>query len=449
MPLSLTYQEALAYLLGFIDYSRTHQQNVSPENFDLDRMRGLLARLGDPHLAAPTIHIAGTKGKGSTAALCAAVLQNRRRTGLYTSPDLGDFTDRIQINRQPIPRDEFAALVEELKPHAEATPGVTSYELQTALAFLYFARQQTGANVIEVGMGGRLDSTNVVQPVVSVITSISLDHTYVLGNTLAAIAAEKGGIIKAGVPVVVAPQAEEALTMLKRISREKDSRLIEVDSHPTGEMSFFREGQDLTGQYIRFRFSGTPPEIFKIRLLGPHQAENAATAYAALRVAHEKGLVNTLAEIRSGFAAAEWPGRFEVMQTDPPVILDGAHNRHSAARLVETLGELLAGRPVCLLFGASEDKDIAGMFAELLPTTRWLIAIRSAHPRAAPPERLLELAAPYEVKAVAAPSIPEALEWGVQLGAGGGVLLATGSLYSLGEVRSAWLARGPDRPSGV
>ncbi|TAK11470.1 MAG: bifunctional folylpolyglutamate synthase/dihydrofolate synthase [Anaerolineae bacterium] len=435
---SQPYLQALDYLLSFIDYSRTHQQNVAPENFSLERMANLLARLGDPHLSAPSIHIAGTKGKGSTAAFCAAALQAAGyKTGLYTSPDLGDFTERIQVNRQPIPKDEFAALVEALKPHAESLPGVTSYELQTALAFLHFARQGTTANVIEVGMGGRLDSTNVVQPVVSVITSISLDHTYVLGDTLAAIAGEKGGIIKPGTPVVSAPQSPEAAAVLRSIAAERDTPLAEVGI----DVAYQRQSNDLAGQHISVKFRDEPSETLAISLLGPHQAENAATAYAALRVADAAGLLVSREAIRIGFAGATWPGRFEVMQLHPPFILDGAHNAYSVQILVKTLREHFPGQPLALLFGASSDKDIAGMFAELLPETTWLLPVQSAHPRATPPAELLKLAEGFDVKTETPASIPAAIDRALELAANGGVALATGSLYSLGEIRAAWQDR--------
>lgn len=437
MP-TLNYSDALAWVQQHVDYSRTHQQNVAAENFNLGRMQALLVRLGNPQQRAPAIHIAGTKGKGSTAALCAAALQAAgNRTGLYTSPELEEFRERIQINRQPIAEEDFAALVEELQPHAAALAGITAYELQTALAFMHFARQHTTANVIEVGMGGRLDSTNVVTPVVAVITAISLDHTYVLGDTLAAIAREKGGIIKPGIPVVSAPQAAEATTVLHEIATQRAAPLTEVGRDVTVE----RQGHTLSGQSLTIRYRDEPPQEIRIRLLGPHQAENAATAYAALRVADTAGLTVPPEAIRTGFAAAEWPGRFEILQSQPPLILDGAHNRASAQALLHTLREHFPGQPLALLFGASEDKDIPGMFAELLPETRWLLLMRAEHPRAADSEKLLALAAPYHVDTIAISEIPNALEKALQLAGNGGVALATGSLYPLGAVRAAWRAR--------
>ena len=202
MDLEQAYQQALDYLYSFVDYSLTHQQNLSPENFDLTRMFALMAALGDPQNSYPIIHVAGTKGKGSVAAFCTAALQaGGYKTGLFTSPHLKDFEERIQINGQPISRRDLVGLVDLIKPTVAAIPKLTTFEITTALGFWHFGRQGVDAAVVEVGLGGRLDSTNVVTPEVAVITSISHDHTALLGNTLELIAAEKAGIIKAGVPL--------------------------------------------------------------------------------------------------------------------------------------------------------------------------------------------------------------------------------------------------------
>ncbi len=205
------YQKALDYLYSYVDYSLTRNLRYSPDKFNLGRMVELMDRLGNPHSQYPVIHIAGTKGKGSISALIASSLQAAGyKTGLYTSPHLQDYTERIQVNRQQIPQEELVTLLEEIKPHAEQIERITTFELTTALGFLYFARQKVNAAVIEVGLGGRLDATNIVNPLVSIISSLSLDHMAVLGDTLALIAGEKAGIIKPGRPVVLAPQREEA-----------------------------------------------------------------------------------------------------------------------------------------------------------------------------------------------------------------------------------------------
>jgi dihydrofolate synthase/folylpolyglutamate synthase len=434
----MNYQEALDYLFGFVDYSRTHQENIAPENFDLARMRELLAQLGNPQLSFPTIHVAGTKGKGSVSVLCASVLRAAGyRVGLYTSPHLHRFNERIQVDGEHIPDEQLAAIISEFPNVVEVLTGVTSYELQTALAFVYFARQEVDIAVIEVGLGGRLDSTNVITPEVSVITSISLDHTAVLGDTLEAIAAEKGGIIKTSVPVVAAPQAPGALAVLERIATERQAPFHPV-SH---EVQITPVHAALAGQRIRINGFSRDVECI-LALLGPHQLENAAVAFAALCVLDEGGFSISDHAIQTGFEAVRWPGRFEVVSTTPPVVLDGAHNRHSASMLVQSLDQYFPDQPRIYLFGASADKDIIGMFAELLRNAHMLVVTESEHPRATPAAHLAKLASPSGVRVVQQPDVPAALEQAITRAIEtGGVVVATGSLYALGEMRAAWLAR--------
>lgn len=433
------YREALDYIQNFIDYSKTHQENIAPENFELERMHQFLDLLGNPHQAYPIIHVAGTKGKGSVSALCAGGLQAAGyKVGLYTSPHLQSFTERIQVNRTPIPEADFVELVNAIKPVVEKIAGLTAYELQTALALLYFIQQGVDAAVLEVGMGGRLDSTNVVVPLVSVITSISLDHTFVLGDTLAEIAGEKGGIIKPGVPVVSAPQHIEAEQRLLEIANEHNARFVQVGKDVMVE----RLENELAGQHVRLDGFGDSLDV-QLKLLGEHQAENAAVAYAVLRIAADRGLTISTTAIQQGFAQTSWPGRFEIVNQSPPVILDGAHNQDSAKKLVRALEEYFPGKPYILLFGASSDKDVAGMFAELLPAVHTLIATTSSHPRAMSSDALAELAQPYPCKRIKNTDISSALTQAFALAEENqAVLIATGSLYALGEVREAWFQRG-------
>lgn len=436
MMVETAYVEALKYVFSFIDYSRTHQQNLAPENFELARMARFMSELGQPHLAYPTIHIAGTKGKGSTAALCAAALgAGGYRVGLYTSPHLHSFTERIQINLTSISQQAFVDLVEEIKPHVETIPGLTSYEIQTALAFWHFSRQAVDVAVVEVGMGGRLDSTNVVEPLVSVITSLSLDHTFVLGNTLGEIAGEKGGIIKPGVPVVSAPQKEEALAVLRQMADEHDAPLTVV-----GEDLWFETlSSSLEGQILSLRTSDGSKDLeLSLRLLGEHQVENAATAYTALDSVRHRGLPLTDEAIRAGFAALQWPGRFEVVRQAPPVVFDVAHNRDSARRLRQAMAQYFSGKPVTLVFGALADKDIPGMFAELLPHVAVLILFKPNHPRAASLEKLQELAGGFPAETLLAASPERAWEQAIERAANDGVILVTGSLTTVGELRISY-----------
>ena len=383
------YQQALDFLFSYVDFSLTHQEQIAPERFELARMFQLMALLGNPQEGFAAIHIAGTKGKGSVAAHCAAAMRAAGlRTGLYTSPHLSDFRERIQVDGEMIPEEEFVAGMQVLQETAPKLAGMTSYELQTALAFWYFSRAGVEWAAIEVGMGGRLDSTNILTPQVSVITNISYDHTAILGDTLPKIAAEKCGIIKQGVPVVSAPQELDALIVIQQIAAEKGAALTMVGAHLGVET--LRTG--LGGQ--DFRISDRDEEKqFSTRLLGPHQVENAVTAYGALT---RSGVGISDQAIRDGFGRVEWPGRFEVFPGSPVVVLDGAHNRQSARRLAETLREHFPGKKVAMIFGASEDKDIAGMFAELLPLAAGVVLYQANHPRAAGSEDLAALLENFE-----------------------------------------------------
>jgi dihydrofolate synthase/folylpolyglutamate synthase len=433
------YQQALDYLYSFVDFSLQHQLKYSPEKFNLERMRVFIKRLGNPHLMYPVIHIAGTKGKGSVAALCASALQAAGYTvGLYTSPHLDDYAERIQVNGQNISHEDLIALVDEFKPQIESVPEITTFEITTGLAFEYFKRRGVNAAVIEVGLGGRLDATNVVVPLVSVITSLSYDHTQILGDTLAKIAFEKAGIIKPGIPVVSSPQEEEARLVLEEVAHERGCRLIYAGR------DFEVQGLEHTLNYQRFRvrFSEeSAPVVLTIPFLGDHQVQNAATAYAALRTADVQGLTIPQQAIIDGFARASWPARFEILQQNPPVVLDCAHNRDSARKLRLTVREYFPDKPILLVFGASEDKDITGMFSELLPWISELIVVKSFHPRAIDPEILRELAAPYTVPVHIIPEIVDAFREAERLAGREKLILVTGSIFVAAAVRIEWKKR--------
>ena len=455
METEARYQQALDYLYSFVDHSLTRNFRYQEGKFDLDRMRRLVERLGNPQDRYPVIHIAGTKGKGSVSAMCASVLRKAGyRVGLYTSPHLEDYCERIQVDGEAMPHEDMVALIDELRPVLADLPEITTFEITTALSFLYFARQGVTAAVVEVGLGGRLDATNIVHPLVSVITSISYDHTAVLGETLVAIATEKAGIIKPGRPVVLAPQEDEARHVVERIANERRAPLIEVGreilyaklSHalnggqtmliwPAAEQShvdeYIESGGSIEWEPVRLNLS----------LLGYHQVENAATAYTALQVARSEGLRVSQAQIRQGFASVEWPGRFEVLQRYPPVVVDCAHNRDSARKLRLALEDYFPGQPVILVFGASEDKDVEGMFAELMPRVRRVIATKSFHPRAMEPERLVELAHRYGRPAKIIADVADALEDAQQLARGEALVLVTGSIFVVAGARQAWFGR--------
>jgi dihydrofolate synthase/folylpolyglutamate synthase len=434
------YQKTLDYLYSFVDFSLTKGMRYSPEQFDLGRMYAFVRALGHPEEAYPCIHVAGTKGKGSVSSMCtAALIAGGYRVGLYTSPHLHDYAERIQIDRQPIPHEELTALVDELRPVIESIPKLTTFEITTALAFLYFQRRKVQAAVLEVGLGGRLDATNVVNPTITVITSLSYDHTQILGETLAEIAGEKAGIIKQSVPVVMSPQKEEARQVIIKIAAERSAPLIEVgkDYH-FAPLEHSLEGQSLRVWLDNDHSSG---ENLDIPLLGAHQVENAATAYAALQVFSERALQVTDEMIQQGFAIASWPGRFEVLRRNPPVVVDSAHNRDSASRLKQALDDYFPGLPVVMVFGASEDKDIAGMFAELNPLVQEVVATKSFHPRAIAAERIREIASQFGKPVKIVEDIPEAVEEALRLAGETRLVLVTGSIFVVAATREAWLAR--------
>jgi dihydrofolate synthase/folylpolyglutamate synthase len=449
----LSYEEAIDYLYSFVDYSALRADKYSPQHFELSRMVNFLAALGNPQDRYPVLHVAGTKGKGSVSAMSASALTaGGYRTGFYTSPHLLDFRERAQIDGQFIPPAAVAEIVQALQPVVAEHPGLTTFEITTALAFVYFAREEVDAAVIEVGLGGRLDATNVVHPHVSAIASLSYDHTYLLGNTLAEIAAEKGGIIKPGVPVVTSPQRPEALAVLERIAAERHAPL----SLAGRDWLFRPVAHDLNGQEFEvwsaaeqaqldgLRAQGHPvhwrPESLHIPLLGHHQIENAVVAYAALQELRERGLPLSPDAIRNGLRAVRWPGRFEIMSRRPYLVLDGAHNRDSAEKLATTLRDYFPGQRVTLIFGASSDKDVSGMLAELLaPGTgiSRVILTQAVHPRAQDPEELADMVAGYGLKPEVVPSVRQAVQRALAEAEPDDVILACGSLFVVAEARAA------------
>jgi len=446
------YQQALDYLYSFVDYSLTRQLRYSPDRFNLDRMFELMRLAGNPHTHYPVIHVAGTKGKGSTASMIASILrQAGYSTGLYTSPHLQEFTERIQIDGQPISKADLIEYLEEIKPWIEKVPELTTFELTTALGFKAFSEKKVDLAVVEVGLGGRLDATNIVDPLVAVITSLSFDHMNVLGDSITQIAAEKGGIIKAAKPVILAPQWKEAREVIEKICKEKNASLTVVGrdyfyserSHSLNGQTFIvwpKEDQELINEFITSGGrSDWEPEHFTIPLLGFHQVENAATAYAAVEVLRSTGIRITKDHIRQGFARVLWPGRFEVVNTNPLMVVDSAHNKDSALRLRLAMDDYLNGKPVILIFGSSEDKDVQGMFSHLLPRVKMVIATKSEHPRAMEPDILVELANQFGKKAVATHSIEEALTLAEQHAGKETVILVAGSIFVAAAARETIL----------
>ncbi len=433
--IEISYNLALDYLYSFVDYSLKHSSELAKADFNLERMRALMQALGNPQDRYPILHVAGTKGKGSVCALAASGLQAAGyRVGLYTSPHLLDYCERIQVGGQPVPHGDLVDLIEMAKPAVARIPKLTTFEITTALALSHFANQRVDVAVIEVGLGGRLDATNVVRPAVSVITSLSYDHMAVLGETLAKIAAEKAGIIKEGIPIVSAPQKDEALQVLLRIAREHSAAFTLVGR----DVRFKPLGHSLDGQSL---WVSGPHEALKltIPLLGSHQVQNAAIAATALWQLGDRGLDVPDLAMTKGFAAVKWPARFQVVRREPPVILDSAHNQDSFARLRQALDDYFPGRQAYLIFGASEDKNIPGMFQEIKNKVRHMFITRADHPRALDAERIGSLAEeaglPFAIVEPVKAAWARALELSEK---DGSIVLSAGSMFVTAEAMAAW-----------
>ena len=433
-----SYQEALDYIYSFVDFSRTHQSNLSPENFDLTRMVEFMDGLGSPQNTFPTLHIAGSKGKGSVAAFCASILQTAGfKVGLYTSPHLKDFEERMQINQDPIPRSTLVEYVEEIKPVVGSVPKLTTFEIMTGLAFLFFAREKVDIGVIEVGLGGRLDATNIITPLVSVITSLYLDHVTILGDTLEAIATEKGGIIKPGVQVVCAPQEHRSLQVIKDIAAQQKAQLVEVEK----EYPYQILSSSLDGQEFRLAKPGddqAADSTYSIPLLGTYQVINAVTACAAIDAIQPQGFPVSEEDIKKGLATTIWPARFEVARRKPPLIFDSAHNPASMRKLVETVDSFFPDIPLILVFGISEDKQLEGMYEAILPRTSYLICTQADHPRAMRADELAERAGEYSCSIEAIPGVKDALGRALILADQDQLVLVTGSIFVAASARIAW-----------
>ena len=378
-----TYQKSLDYLYSFIDYSLTRNLRYAEEKFDLSRMATLMDLLGNPQKDFDIIHVAGTKGKGSTCAMIFSILRSQGyHVGFYSSPHMIDFTERIRVNNHRIPPDDFCLLLDDMKEVIEKVKSISTFEITTALAFQYFSKKEIDIAVVEVGMGGRLDATNIVTPILSVITSISLDHTKILGNTITKIAEEKAGIIKKGVPVIISKQKKEAKKVLLNIAAQKRSPCIDVTQNYKWEQLDY----SLACQKFRIRkINDTQPkngnEIMEIRLLGDHQLDNALTTFTVINNLPNRYDVTRNAIIE-GFKNVIWPGRFEVLSEAPLIIIDGAHNPDSFLKLSLTLQKYLPGKKTKLIFGVSEDKDFVKMIQIIQPFVESIVFTKSDHPRA-------------------------------------------------------------------
>lgn len=420
----MSYPDSVRYL-----YSLGNELKTGAK-WNLDRMRAVLAELGNPERGQRFVHVAGTNGKGSTCAMIANALRHAGfRTGLYTSPHLVEPTERIQINGSPVSTAEFVAAFTAVHEAAErvlareqidAHPSY--FETVTAMAFLLF-REKGELSVIEVGLGGRLDATNVIAPELCVITPVAYDHEAFLGNTLELIAAEKAGILKPGVPAVISRQLPPARDVISKRARELRCELIKTGTASISDIQ-------ATARSSSFRLNSI---AFECGLAGRHQVENAAAAILACR---RLGLDDSV--IQAGLKDVVWPGRLEFVSSQPDFVLDGAHNPAGAAALRSYILEFCGHRPVWIVYGAMRDKAIEEVTAQLFPLAARLIVTAPDFPRALRPEAILAVS-PHP-DATIAPTIPEAIE--IASGAPpGAIVFFTGSLFLVGEARPLLLAR--------
>jgi len=431
----LNYRQAEEYINTFVNYEQIPGISYAQPGYSLRHVEELLNRMGNPQLAARTIHIAGTKGKGSVAAMIAQVLSaSGYKTGLYTSPHLRTLRERISVDGNLISEAEFAAAMAESKPFIESMKQDTSFrqltyfEALTALAFAYFQEKRVDFQVLEVGLGGRLDATNVARSVVCIITSISLDHTQILGNTLEEIAREKAGIIKPGCWVVLSPQPEEAASVISDICREKEAKVVQVGK----DVTWHKIGGDLYHQSLVIDGRMGKHQV-SIPLLGDFQLENASTAVAVLEILASMGFAISAIDIAQGLAQVKWPGRFQILQQHPTVLVDGAHNVASMKRLVNNIKSYFAHKRIFLVFGTSCDKDIPGIINELVPLSPQVIVTQASHSRAAPLPTLVAEFTKRGIKPETAETVTEAISRALSLAGRTAIICVTGSLFVVAE----------------
>lgn len=421
----MTYEETLAYLENLSKFGI---------NLGMDRIERLLELMQQPQRRFKTIHVTGTNGKGSTTAMLAAMLSaSGIKTGMYTSPHLTDYPERMKINGQEITREAFAqalaytsTFVEQMLTEGFEQP--TEFEVLTAAAFYYFAAAGVEYAVIEVGLGGLLDSTNVIIPENSVITNVTLEHTDRCGSTIADVARHKAGIIKDGVPVVTAAKGE-ALAFIKQTAAEKGAKVYVKDEHFTGEFKGLANGRQLVAIEAG-KFGKIEAEL---NLIGCHQVENSAVAVTTALILGANDTRITPQAVKAALAAVLWPGRFEIVPGTPVLIIDGAHNPDGARVLRQNLDQVFPGKDITFALGILRDKDVSGIICELIRPTDTVVTVQPLSYRAATPE---EIAREIEARHVeAAATIESGIDRAKELAGTEGIVCVAGSLYLIGEAR--------------
>ena len=427
----MTYHDAIEYLFGLQKYGI---------KFGLSKTSNLMKSFGNPHHGQVYIHIAGTNGKGSVAALLETILINSGlKVGFYSSPHLVRFTERFRINKKEIKPDMVARLVEELRGVIDPSQPPTFFEVTTAMALVYFAREKTDIAIMEVGMGGRLDATNIVRPIISVITNISLEHQFFLGRRLIDIAGEKAGIIKRGVDLVTAVTQPSVIKLFKDICAKKKAPFWRV------------------GEHVRFRTNGKVLNYYGIEhvykalelgLMGRFQARNAALSLAVTELLMKKGYKISSQQIRDGLVHTTWPGRMHIVSRKPMIILDGAHNPSAIRELASTLARDFKYRRLILVLGIMEDKDIDKMIKRITSMADYVIYTRPDYYRSADPTRLMEVAKPLGKPGEIIRKISDALNKAKEMAGSQDLILICGSLFTVGEAMAHF---DPEkyRPDGI
>ena len=401
-------------------------------------MRLLCAQLGNPQSDIPSVHIAGTKGKGTTAAMITAILgSSGYKVGLVTSPHLHSLTERIRIGSEPISKSDFTNLVNQIWPVVLETGqnsqygGVTWFEFMVSAAFHFFRESDVDFQVVETGLGGRLDATNILLPIISVITSISLDHVNILGDTLTKIASEKAGIIKDKIPVVISPQRGESMNVMTGIAADCNAPVKKVSDN----YSVVIKNKDLSGQYLQVK-SPLRNYEFKLPLLGIHQTENALAAICAIETIKELGYPIDEDSVETGLSKVCWPGRFEVLKTSgPTLIVDGAHNPYSMERLVDTVNDHMDNSKVIVVFGATGGHDLGNMLEPLKLMDPVLIPVSSRHPKSIESAIVGTASSNCDIVTTKAfGSVSEGLDHAFNLAGQNDLILGTGSLSVAAEV---------------
>jgi dihydrofolate synthase/folylpolyglutamate synthase len=432
----MLYDDALSYLSQYTNYERELRYPYDGWHMNLARVRGLLRGLGSPERDLRIVHIAGTKGKGSVAAMLETILRAAGyRTGLFTSPHLLDFRERIRLNGEWVSESSVAALVERIIPaaeevHKEPELGpLTYFEILTAMAIAAFAETGVDIAILETGLGGRYDATNVCDPLISILTNVSLDHTDILGDILEAIAAEKSMIIKPGKPAVIAPQEESVHQLFSARRREINAPEIRVSDRYTWRMI----SENIDGQRAEIKGKRELDDVF-IKLPGEPQLINAATAITALDALSERRFNVSDHAIKAGLAALDWPARFQRVRKSPDLILDGAHNAKSASYLRETMERLYPGRSVTAIIGLGGDKDVEGFCRELGPVLQRVVITKSIAMKAVASDRIKTALSPFQVEIGETESVKQAMETAFKDALPQDVILVTGSFYVISEV---------------